>query len=101
MHRAHNAQEALASIRNAQKYFENISIDLIYGIPEMPLDRWKKIWNGPFSWKCHTCPVMPLQWSPKQPWKASSKKDWFPQWMRRCLKPITNFCWTKLHTGVW
>ena len=67
-----------ASIRNAQKYFENISIDLIYGIPEMPLDRWKKnLGNGPFSWKCHTCPVMPLQWSQNSP-GSFIKKDWFP-----------------------
>ncbi len=42
MNRAHNATEALESIKKARKYFDNISIDLIYGIPGMSEDRWKK-----------------------------------------------------------
>tara|TARA_R100001369_G_scaffold92902_1_gene141204 strand:- start:24988 stop:26115 length:1128 start_codon:yes stop_codon:yes gene_type:complete len=42
MNRAHNATEALGSIKMAKKYFDNISIDLIYGIPEMSNERWKK-----------------------------------------------------------
>ena len=40
MNRAHNAVEALQCIKNAKKYFSNISIDLIYGIPGMDSDRW-------------------------------------------------------------
>lgn len=42
MNRAHNASEALESIKNAKQYFENISIDLIYGIPGMGNERWKR-----------------------------------------------------------
>lgn len=42
MNRAHNASEALESIKEAKQYFENISIDLIYGIPGMSHERWKK-----------------------------------------------------------
>lgn len=42
MNRAHNAEEALKSIQLAKKYFENISIDLIYGIPGMDSERWEK-----------------------------------------------------------
>ncbi|MBT0606806.1 radical SAM family heme chaperone HemW [Aequorivita echinoideorum] len=42
MNRAHNAHEALKSIELAKKYFENISIDLIYGIPKMSEKRWRK-----------------------------------------------------------
>jgi len=42
MNRAHNATEALESIKLAKKYFDNISIDLIYGIPEMTNERWEK-----------------------------------------------------------
>ena len=42
MNRAHNAFEALESIKMAKRHFENISIDLIYGIPEMSNQRWKK-----------------------------------------------------------
>lgn len=42
MNRAHNASEALESIKNAKQFFKNISIDLIYGIPGMGLARWKQ-----------------------------------------------------------
>lgn len=41
MNRAHKASEALESIKEAKQYFENISIDLIYGIPGMNNERWK------------------------------------------------------------
>jgi oxygen-independent coproporphyrinogen-3 oxidase len=41
MNRAHNADEAEASIILAQQFFHNISIDLIYGIPDMSEERWK------------------------------------------------------------
>lgn len=42
MNRAHNAIEAENCLREATKYFDNISIDLIYGVPGMTNDRWKK-----------------------------------------------------------
>lgn len=42
MNRAHNEKEALNSIEIAKKYFENISIDLIYGIPGMTNEHWRK-----------------------------------------------------------
>ncbi len=42
MNRAHNAQEAVDCIREVTKYFENISIDLIYGMPDMTNERWKE-----------------------------------------------------------
>ncbi|EAR02332.1 coproporphyrinogen III oxidase [Maribacter sp. HTCC2170] len=40
MNRAHNAKEAEECITEATKYFDNISIDLIYGIPNMTNERW-------------------------------------------------------------
>lgn len=40
MNRAHNALEAEACLAVAVKYFDNISIDLIYGIPGMDNERW-------------------------------------------------------------
>ncbi|MDT0650199.1 radical SAM family heme chaperone HemW [Autumnicola edwardsiae] len=42
MNRAHNSEEALKSIQLATKHFENISIDLIYGIPDMSAERWQQ-----------------------------------------------------------
>ncbi len=40
MNRAHDAEEAKACLVAATKYFDNISIDLIYGIPGMSNERW-------------------------------------------------------------
>jgi len=40
MNRAHNAKQAEACLAEAVKYFDNISIDLIYGTPGMSNDRW-------------------------------------------------------------
>lgn len=42
MNRAHNAEEALKSIKLAKVHFDNISIDLIYGIPGMSAARWRE-----------------------------------------------------------
>lgn len=41
MNRAHNAGEAEQCIQEAIGYFDNITIDLIYGIPGMDNKRWK------------------------------------------------------------
>lgn len=40
MNRAHNANEALGSIEMAKRFFSNISIDLIYGIPNQSEQDW-------------------------------------------------------------
>jgi len=40
MNRAHNAEEAKQCIAEAVKYFDNISIDLIYGIPNATEEQW-------------------------------------------------------------
>lgn len=42
MNRAHNAEEALKSIKLARSKFDNISVDLIYGIPGMNNERWQE-----------------------------------------------------------
>ena len=40
MNRVHSAREAQLCLDNARKLFDNISIDLIYGIPNMSNERW-------------------------------------------------------------
>lgn len=40
MNRAHNSAEAKKCLEIATKYFDNISIDLIYGVPEMSNEKW-------------------------------------------------------------
>ena len=42
MNRAHNANEAVESLKIARQYFDNISIDLMYGMPQMSVERWRE-----------------------------------------------------------
>ncbi len=42
MNRAHNSVEAKKCLEEATKYFDNISLDLIYGIPGLTDEMWKK-----------------------------------------------------------
>jgi oxygen-independent coproporphyrinogen-3 oxidase len=42
MNRAHNSNEASKCLEIATKYFDNISLDLIYGIPGMSSEKWKQ-----------------------------------------------------------
>ncbi len=40
MNRAHNSEEAKKCLEFATQYFDNISIDLIYGMPNMSNEKW-------------------------------------------------------------
>jgi oxygen-independent coproporphyrinogen III oxidase len=42
MNRAHSAEQAISSLQLAKKYFDNISIDLIYGTPGLTDEKWKQ-----------------------------------------------------------
>ncbi|MBU3010413.1 radical SAM family heme chaperone HemW [Polaribacter vadi] len=42
MNRAHNASEAKKCLQTATKYFKNISVDLIYGIPDCTNEQWQE-----------------------------------------------------------
>nr|WP_315182927.1 radical SAM family heme chaperone HemW [uncultured Flavobacterium sp.] len=42
MNRAHNSAEAKKCLEEATQYFDNISLDLIYGIPAMSNEKWKQ-----------------------------------------------------------
>ncbi len=42
MNRAHNSAEAIKCLEEATKYFDNISLDLIYGIPGLTDEMWKQ-----------------------------------------------------------
>ena len=42
MNRAHNSNQATKCVQDAQRLgFDNITIDLIYGLPEMTIEAWK------------------------------------------------------------
>ena len=40
MNRAHNSAEAMECLEFATQYFDNISVDLIYGVPGMTNEKW-------------------------------------------------------------
>ena len=42
MNRAHNSAEAKKSLQIATQYFDNISVDLIYGIPGLTNEMWRE-----------------------------------------------------------
>ena len=42
MNRAHNAEQAMSSLRLATRYFNNITIDLIYGTPSLTDEKWRQ-----------------------------------------------------------
>jgi oxygen-independent coproporphyrinogen-3 oxidase len=42
MNRAHNSEEAQKCLQEVTKYFDNISVDLIYGVPGMSNEKWKQ-----------------------------------------------------------
>ena len=42
MNRSHTSNQAMNCIKSAVKYFDNISVDLIYGIPGLDNSRWKE-----------------------------------------------------------
>jgi oxygen-independent coproporphyrinogen-3 oxidase len=41
MNRAHNAEQAIQSLQLAKQHFDNITIDLIYGTPQLTNEKWK------------------------------------------------------------
>jgi oxygen-independent coproporphyrinogen-3 oxidase len=42
MNRAHNAEQAIGSLQLAVKYFDNITMDMIYGHPLLTNKKWKQ-----------------------------------------------------------
>ncbi len=65
MNRAHTAKEALESLKIAQTYFDNITIDLLYGMPQMSNVRWEKNLNIAFDLKLNHLSCYALTVEPK------------------------------------
>ncbi|WP_237274737.1 radical SAM family heme chaperone HemW [Tenacibaculum ovolyticum] len=42
MNRAHNSKEAKECLTMATRHFDNITVDLIYGVPNMSNERWRE-----------------------------------------------------------
>lgn len=53
MNRAHNAKEAMNCLSLATEHFDNITVDLIYGIPNMSVEKWKQNLQTVFDFGIH------------------------------------------------
>ncbi|MGH2553181.1 MAG: radical SAM family heme chaperone HemW, partial [Chitinophagaceae bacterium] len=49
MNRVHSRQQAMDSLLSAKKYFDNLTIDLIYGTPHMTHEKWEQNVHTVFS----------------------------------------------------
>jgi oxygen-independent coproporphyrinogen III oxidase len=68
MNRAHSAQEAIASIQESQDAgFDNISMDLIYGVPMLTDNEWRANLTTAMQLKVHHLSCYALTVEPKTP----------------------------------
>src|SRR5690606_29511971 len=79
MNRAHNATQAKQCLEEAIKYFDNITIDLIYGIPNMSDERWLKNIETTLSFDIPHISSYALTVEPKTALKRLIEKGEIPQ----------------------
>jgi oxygen-independent coproporphyrinogen-3 oxidase len=78
MNRAHNSSEAKACLEHASKHFENITIDLIYGIPNMSLEKWNENLEMAFHFGVNHISSYALTVEPKTALDSFIKKGTYP-----------------------
>lgn len=78
MNRAHNATEAKQCLEAATKYFNNITIDLIYGFPNMSVARWKENLAIAFSFNVPHISSYALTVEPKTALESFIKQGKYP-----------------------
>ena len=78
MNRAHNAMEAKQCLEEATKNFDNITIDLIYGIPNMSLQKWDDNLEMAFSFNVNHISAYALTVEPKTALDSFIKKGKYP-----------------------
>ncbi|MCB4799091.1 radical SAM family heme chaperone HemW [Neotamlana laminarinivorans] len=78
MNRAHNATEAEKCLKEAIKYFDNITIDLIYGIPNMSLEKWNDNLEKAFSFGVNHISSYALTVEPKTALDTFIEKGKYP-----------------------
>jgi oxygen-independent coproporphyrinogen-3 oxidase len=74
MNRAHNAEEASRCLEEATEYFDNISVDLIYGIPGLSNERWQENIEKALSYKILHISSYALTVEPKTALESFIKK---------------------------
>lgn len=78
MNRAHNATEAVKCLQSVTQYFENITIDLIYGIPNMSIEKWNENLNIAFGFGVNHISSYALTVEPKTALDNFIKKGTYP-----------------------
>jgi len=78
MNRAHSSEEAKKCLLEATKYFDNITIDLIYGIPKMSLEKWDENLQIAFSFGVNHISSYALTVEPKTALASFIKKGDYP-----------------------
>jgi len=78
MNRAHNANEAKTCLQEATRYFDNITIDLIYGIPNMSIEKWNENLDIAFSFGVNHMSSYALTVEPKTALDVFIKKGTYP-----------------------
>ena len=78
MNRAHNSKEAKECLTVATRYFDNITIDLIYGIPNMSLKKWDENLQIAFGFGVNHISSYALTVEPKTALDSFIKKGSYP-----------------------
>ena len=79
MNRAHNSAEAKKCLEIATQYFDNISIDLIYGVPNMSNEKWLQNIETALSFNIPHISSYALTVEPKTALQTLIKKGIIPQ----------------------
>jgi len=79
MNRAHNSAEAKKCLEIATRYFDNISIDLIYGVPDMSNEKWLQNIETALSFKVPHISSYALTVEPKTALHTFIQKGIIPQ----------------------
>ncbi len=85
MNRAHNSDEAKKCLEIATKYFDNITIDLMFGMPTMSADHWRQNLQTAFGFgiKHLSCYAMTVE--PQTALEHFIKKGSHPPYGRRSV----------------
>ncbi|OMP31923.1 radical SAM family heme chaperone HemW [Mangrovimonas sp. DI 80] len=78
MNRAHNAAEAKQALELATQLFDNITIDLIYGIPGMDIQKWDQNLQMAFDFGVQHISSYALTVEPKTALDSFVKKGTYP-----------------------
>jgi len=78
MNRAHSAKEAKQCLEESTKHFDNITVDLIYGIPNMSNQRWEENLQTVFDFGINHISSYALTVEPKTALASFIKQGEYP-----------------------